>query len=101
MSKWIMTNYFLSKFKQLLFAFTFTLITLFALSNYSGDQSVQAKLLNSCMVVESNLPINHINHPCHTTNMSNKSWISWLSGESKSTHLHFLDLLELIHHSFH
>ena len=101
MSKWIMTNNFLSKVKQLSFAFTLTLITLFALSSYSSNDNNQAKLLNSCMAVESNLPMSHINHPCHTSSMSSKSWISWLSGESKSTHLHFLDLVELIHYSFH
>jgi hypothetical protein len=101
MSKWIMTNNFLLKFKQLSFAFTLTFITLFALSSYSDNQNIQAKLLSSCMAVESNLPMSHINHPCHSSSMSSKSWISWLSGESKSTHLHFLDLVELIHYSFH
>ncbi|OUR80602.1 hypothetical protein A9Q75_10270 [Colwellia psychrerythraea] len=101
MSKRIMTNSSFSKFKQLSFAFTLTLVILFTLNKYTASQNIQAKLLSSCMLVESNLPMNHINHPCHTTNMSNKSWISWLSGESKSTHLHFLDLVELIHYSFH
>ena len=101
MSKWIMTNAYFSKLKQLTFAFTLTLVILFTLNKYTGEQSMQAQLLNSCSAVESNLPMNHINHPCHVTNMSNKSWLSWLSGESKSTHLHFLDLVELIHYSFH
>ncbi len=96
-----MTNNFLVKFKQLSFAFALTFITLFTLSSFSDNQNIQAKLLTSCMAVESNLPMNNINHPCHTTSMSSKSWISWLSGESKSTHLHFLDLVELIHYSFH
>jgi len=57
------------------------------------------------MAIESSLPLSHINHPCYTShmskNMSSNSWISWLSGDSKSTHLHFLDLVELIHHSFY
>ena len=101
MSKWILTNNSLLKFKQLSFAFTLTFITLFTLSSFSNNQNIQAKHLTSCMAVESNLPMNHINHPCHTSSMSSKSWISWLSGESKSTHLHFLDLVELIHYSFH
>ena len=96
-----MTNNFLVKFKQLSFAFALTFITLYTLSSFSDNQNIQAKLLTSCMAVESNLPMNNINHPCHTTSMSSKSWISWLSGESKSTHLHFLDLVELIHYSFH
>jgi hypothetical protein len=94
-----MTNSFLSKSKQLFFAFTFTLVTLFTFNSYSNSQNTN--LLSSCMVVESKLPMNHINHPCQAPSMSNKSWLSWLSGESQSTHLHFVDLVELIHYSFH
>ena len=90
-----------STFKQLSFAFTLTLVILFTLNKYTASQNIQENLLSSCMVIESNLPMNHINHPCYKSNISNKSWISWLSGESKSTHLHFLDLVELIHYSFH
>jgi hypothetical protein len=96
-----MTNYYFSKFKQIFFAFTLTLVALLTLSKHTNNQNMQTQLLSSCMVVESNLPMNHINHPCHTTNMSSKSWLSWLSGESKSTHLHYLDFVELIHYSLH
>ena len=101
MSKRIMTTSSFSKVKQISFAFTLTLVTLFTLSKHINNQNIQARLLSSCMVVESNLPMNHINHPCHTTNMSSNSWLSWLSGGSKSTHLHYLDFVELIHHSLH
>lgn len=93
-----------SKFKQISFAFILTLVTLFILSKHSNNQSIQAWFLSPCSNIESKLPMNHINHPCHTTNMSSNSWLSWLSwlsGESKSTHLHFLDLVELIHYNRH
>ena len=94
-----MTNSSSSKFMQLTFAFTLTLVTLFSLTQYSDKQISQ--LPNTCMADESNLPMNHVKHPCQVSNMSNKSWLSWLSGDSKTTHLHFLDLVELIHYSFH
>jgi hypothetical protein len=61
----------------------------------------QTDLLKSCMAEESNLPMNHNNHPCNAAYMPNKSWISWLSNDNKSAHLHFLDLVELLHYSFH
>jgi len=96
-----MTSASLSKVKHLFFAFTLTLVTLFTLNKHTDSLNTQASLLSACMVVESNLPMNHSKHPCYATNMSNQSWLSWLSGESKSTHLHFLDLVELIHYSFH
>ncbi|ALO33630.1 hypothetical protein CMT41_02035 [Colwellia sp. MT41] len=97
----MMTNPHLSKFMQLIFACTLTLATLVSFSQYSDKQTAQIQQPSLCMTVASNLPMNHVNHPCQASNMSNKSWLSWLSGDSKSTHLHFLDLVELIHYSFH
>ena len=77
-------------------------ITLTISINFNGHAfSSQADLLSSCMAVESNLPVNHRRHPCNAVYMSNKSWVSWLSNENKSAHLHFLDLVELLHYSFH
>jgi len=94
MSKRIMT-----KLKTFTLALTLTLVVSF---NFSGRAlSNQTDLLKSCMVVQSNLPMNHSNHPCNAAYMSNKSWISWLSNDNKSAHLHFLDLVELLHYSFH
>jgi len=100
MSKRILTNVYSSKMKHLFLAFTLTIIALFTVNKYSDKQNHQVQLLSSCMAIESSLPMNHTNHPCYVSNMSNKSWISWLLGDSKSTHLHFLDLNELIHSSF-
>jgi hypothetical protein len=100
MSKRMMTNVSFSKLKQLSFAFSFTVITLFCVNKYSDEQNTQAQRLSSCMTIESNLPLNHANHPCFTSNVPSRSWLSWLSGENKSTHVHFLDLAELIHYSF-
>jgi hypothetical protein len=94
-----MTNSYFSKLKQISVAFTITLVSLFVVSEHTNKQNIQAQSISSCMVIESNLPMNHINHPCQTAEMSSNSWLSWLSGESKSTHLHFLDLVELIHYS--
>jgi len=94
MSKRIMT-----KLKTFTLALTITLaVTVnFSLANFNN----QSDLLKSCMAVKSNLPTNHSNHPCNAAYMSNKSWISWLSNDNKSAHLHFLDLVELLHYSFH
>ncbi len=101
MSKRMMTHTSLSKVKHLTFAFTLTLVTLFTLNKHTDTLSTQAQRLSTCMAVESNLPMNHTNHPCYVSNVPNQSWLSWFSGESKSTHLHFIDLVELIHYSFH
>lgn len=75
----------------------FVVSTAFSEMTYSH----QVDLLKSCMAVESNLPMNHSSHPCSATYMSNQSWWSWVSNDSKSAHLHFLDLIELMHHSFY
>jgi hypothetical protein len=100
MSRWTMANAYLPKIKPLFFAFSVALATWFTFSNHSINQLFQTQLLNTCVAVEYNLPMSHVNHPCNVVNMSNKSWLSWLSGGNKSTHLHFLDLVELIHYSF-
>jgi len=89
----------MTKFKTFSLALTMTL----AVSvNFSGHTiNDQNDLLKSCMAVESNLPMNHSNHPCNGVYMQNKSWLSWFSNDNKSAHLHFLDLVELLHYSFH
>lgn len=94
MSKWMMT-----KFKTFALAFTITLTVVVSFN--ASTYNKQADLLASCMAVESNLPMNHSNHPCHAVYMPNKSWLSWLSNNNKSAHFHFLDLVELLHYSFH
>lgn len=101
MSKRMMTTTILSKLNKLTFAFIFTFVMLFSLSKYNAQQNFKIQLLSSCKTLETKLPMNHVNHPCQASGMSNKTWLSWLSGDSKSTHLHFLDLAELLHYSFH
>ena len=96
-----MTTTILSKLNKLTFAIIFTFVMLFSLSKYNEQQNFKIKLLGSCMTIESKLPMNHANHPCRGRHEFNKSWLAWLSGDSKSTHLHFLDLAELLHYSFH
>lgn len=94
MSKRIMT-------KLSTFALTLAITLVLTVNSTSNMFNNQADLLKSCMAVESNLPMNHSNHPCSAAYMSNKSWLSWLSNDNKSAHLHFLDLVELLHYSFH
>ena len=89
----------MTKLKNFALALT---VTFAVTANFSvANLSNQSDLLKSCMAVESNLPMNHSSHPCNATYMSNKSWISWLSNNNNSAHLHFLDLVELLHYSFH
>jgi hypothetical protein len=94
MSKRIMTK---------LISFTFALmLTLMLTINLNSTALInQTDLVKPCMVVKSNLPMNHNNHPCNATYTSNQSWWSWASSDNKSVHLHFLDLTELMHHSFY
>jgi len=94
MSKRIMT-----KLTSFTLALTLTLAVVFNLNGTTFNN--QADLFKTCMAVESNLPMNHNNHPCNVAYMSNQSWWSWASSDSKSVHLHFLDLVELMHHSFY
>lgn len=61
----------------------------------------QADLLKPCMAVNSNLPISHNSHPCNSSYLVNQSWWSWASSDNKSLHLHFLNLVELMHHRFY
>jgi len=94
MSKWIMT-----KLASFTLSILLTLTVSVNLSDYTFDGQID--LLSSCMAVESNLPMNHSGHPCNAVYMQNKSWLSWASNDKKSAHLHFLDLVELLHYSFH
>jgi len=89
----------MTKLTTFSFALTITLTLAFTFNNTNFNN--QAGLLTSCMAVESSLPANHSSHPCNTVHMSNKRWISWLSNDNRSAHLHFLDLVELLHYSFH
>ncbi len=76
-------------------------ITLVVTINFNNTTSnSHTDLLKSCMAKKSNLPINHNNHPCYTTYMSGQSWWSWVVSDNKSIHLHFLNLVELMHQDF-
>ena len=83
------------------FTLAFTLTLAVAINFGAFNFNNQADSVKSCMTVESNLPINHSNHPCSADYRPNKSWVAWLSNDNKSAHLHFLDLVELLHYSFH
>jgi len=91
MSKRMMTTFI---------SFTFAFMITLVVTINSSALINQTNLSNSCMAVESKLPMNHSNHPCNVAYLSNQSWWSWASSDSKSVHLHFLDLIELMHYSF-
>lgn len=94
-----MSNGIMTKLKTFTLALSLTLAVSINFSAHTFNN--QTDLLTSCMAVESNLPTNHSRHPCSAVYMQNKSWLSWLSNDNKSAHLHFLDLVELLHYSFH
>jgi len=83
-------------------SFAFALAMTFTIASDVTNTTLthQAKLLKSCMAMKSNLPMNHNNHPCNATYHTNQSWWSWASSDSQSVHLHFLDLVELMHLTF-
>lgn len=64
-----------------------------------NNEYLTTSLSNTCTLKQSALNIGKMNHVCQQANMANNSWISWLSGDSKSTYLHFLDLVELVHNT--
>jgi len=64
---------------------------------YQNQSKTELATINTCMTIESKLPLNHINHPCQQAVLSNQSWWAWLKGDSPSSYLHFLDLIELLH----
>ncbi|MBL4941720.1 MAG: hypothetical protein JKY81_08650 [Colwellia sp.] len=94
-----MSKRMMTKLATFTFALTMTLAVTINFSSHTFTN--QTDLLTSCMAAKSNLPMNHSNHPCNAIYMQNKSWASWLSNDTKSAHLHFLDLVELLHYSFH
>jgi len=93
MSKWKRI-----KFKVFALALVFSWLSS---SMYSSVETNQAQAFNTCMSIDSKLPLNHSNHPCQTSQLSNQSWWAWFKGDSRSAHFHFLDLVELLHYSFH
>ena len=93
-----MSKAMMTKVSSFSFALTLTLVVTINLNDRVFTK--QSGLLKSCMAVKSNLPMNHNNHPCNAVYMPNQSWWSWVSNDSKSVHLHFLDLVELMHHNF-
>jgi len=66
---------------------------------YSTSELAQHEMFSACMATDSELPLNHVNHPCQSRYLSNQSWWSWFKGDSQSAHTHFLDLVELLHHT--
>jgi|GEM_PF-1013886 len=101
MFTWTRLKFFTSQFKPFTLALGVTFLLLTAYQVQQNNQHVQAQLTNACMTVKSNLPMNHTGHPCNVAYMPNQSWWSWASSDSKSVHMHFLDLVELMHHSFY
>jgi len=91
MSKWTTT-----KFKFFVLGFVISCLSGVI---YSKTESAQHDFFSACMATDSDLPLNHINHPCQASYLSNQSWWSWLKGDSPSANAHFLDLVELIHHT--
>lgn len=93
MSKRIMTKFNV---------FAITACLILGLNQLSTNKEIHlTQLSQSCMAIESNLPMNHAGHPCSRIYSPNESLWSWLSGDSQSAHLHFLDLAELIQANLH
>lgn len=83
------------------FTLILTVTLAFTLNINSSTFNNQAHITTPCMAIESKLPINHNNHPCNSVSKPKNNWLSWLTNENKSAHLHFLDLVELLHYSFY
>jgi hypothetical protein len=101
MSKWMMTMAYFTQIKQLCFAFTITLVTLFAFNLVSNNKYLTNPLSNSCLSMQSNQQLNSTSNNCQQDDFTMNSWLSWLSGDSQSTHHHYLDLVELLHSGLH
>lgn len=90
------------KWKQTKFKlFALALVLSWSSSTIYSSIKTNQQAFNTCMSIESNLPLNHSNHPCQTSQLSNQSWWAWFKGDSRSAHFHFLDFVELIQQSFH
>ena len=100
MSIWKRLNFLTPHTRSFTFVISLTFVFLFVYNNEIDNTVDQNQFFNTCMALESNLPMSHANHPCRVTYMSNKSWLSWASNNNESFHLHFLDLIELMHSSF-
>tara|TARA_B110000238_G_scaffold179403_1_gene202648 strand:- start:1445 stop:1744 length:300 start_codon:yes stop_codon:yes gene_type:complete len=77
--------------------FAFIIVLILILNKIdNNNQPHLEQLSKACMTVKSNLPINHTGHPYNNLYVSNLSLWSWLSSDNQSTHLHFLESVELI-----
>jgi hypothetical protein len=99
MSKWMMTNLITKKLKICSIALTLTLAV--TISFNADNFNNQSTSVTTCIGIDLPTLTNHNNFQCHASYKANKSWLSWLANDSKSAHLHFLDLVELLHYSFH
>lgn len=86
--------------KLIAFTFALTITLVIAINFHNTTPTNHTDLLKSCITKKSNLPMNHNNHPCNVTYMSSQSWWSWVVSDNKSVHLHFLNLVELMHKDF-
>jgi hypothetical protein len=99
MSKWMMTMTYRTQIKLITLTFITTLVTLLALNLFMSNTYLLDPLTNSCPSNQSHLVIITMDNVCRQGDITINSWLSWFAGDSQSAHLHFLDLLELLHHT--
>lgn len=94
-----MSKTLITKLTTIALILTITLVLTLNINNNTFNS--HAHIAKPCMTIESKLPINHNTHPCNGVSIPNNNWLSWLTNKNKSAHLHFLDLVELLHYSFY
>jgi hypothetical protein len=99
MSKWMMTMTYRNQIKLITLTFITTLVTVFTLNVLMSNSYLLDSRSNSCPSNRSHLVINTMESVCQQSDVTINSWLSWLAGDSQSSHLHFLDLLELLHYT--
>ena len=99
MSKWMMTMAHRTQIKLITLTFITTLVTGLVLKLFMSNTYLLDPLTNSCPSNQSHLVINTMDSVCQQGDVTINSWLSWFAGGSQSPHLHFLDLLELLHHT--
>ena len=70
--------------------------TAIGLQSLTNNSSATACVCDGNASYNTSLPASHPNNRC-AQQAENVSWGNWLTGKSRSSQLHFVDLLELLH----
>ncbi len=94
-----MTMAYHAQIKLITLTFVTSLVTVFTFNILISNTYLLDSRSNSCPSNHSQPVIKTMESVCQQSDVTINSWLSWLAGDSQSSHLHFLDLVELLHYT--